>query len=108
FGAPWVNCSAEGASKDSNSKGEFQARGAQLYFFLSRYFGGFSVFLWIILRASKSSLTVSPYQLIFPGNFPFNRLLSWGNKSVCVSSFLARADRIAAFTASYFCLSIFF
>src|SRR5215813_3635632 len=58
--------------------------------------------------ASKSSLTVSPYQLIFPANLPFKLLLRRPNNSECVRSFFRRADRIAFLSDSYFSLSIFF
>src|SRR5437773_9976823 len=64
--------------------------------------------LSIIFLASKSSLTVSPYQLIFPETLPFKLLLRRLNNSVCVSSFFRRADRIAVLTVSYIFLSIFF
>src|SRR5438552_6835955 len=78
------------------------------YIYFSRYFWGFEAVLSIIFLASKSSLTVSPYQLIFPENFPLKRLLRRLNNSVCVSSFFRRADRIAFLSVSYFFLSIFF
>jgi hypothetical protein len=58
--------------------------------------------------ASKSSLTVSPYQLIFSENLPFKLLLRRLNNSVCVRSFFRRADKIAFLSVSYFILSIFF
>ena len=64
--------------------------------------------LSIIFLASKSSLTVSPYQLIFPENLPFKLLLRRLNNSVCVRSFFRRADKIAFLSVSYFFLSIFF
>jgi hypothetical protein len=54
--------------------------------------------------ASKSSFTVSPYQLIFPSNFPFNFVTRALNSSVWVISRLRKADSIARLTASYFCL----
>ena len=57
-------------------------------------------FLSIIFLASKSSLTVSPYQLIFPENLPFRSLLSWRNNSVWVSSLSCNADRIARLSDS--------
>src|ERR1051325_1334191 len=48
----------------------------------TRYFGGFEDVLSIIFLASKSSLTVSAYQLTFPGNLVFNFLPSCSNNSV--------------------------
>ena len=48
----------------------------------SRYFCGFEEVRSIVFLASKSSLTVSPYQLIFPENLLFKLLSSWLNNSV--------------------------
>src|SRR6266498_3637888 len=78
------------------------------YVYFNRYFWGFEDVRSIIFLASKSSLTVSPYQLIFPENLPFKLLLRRLNNSVCVRSFFRRADRIAFLSVSYFFLSIFF
>src|SRR6266581_3593124 len=78
------------------------------YIYFSRYFWGFEEVRSIIFLASKSSLTVSPYQLIFPENLLFKLLLSCLNNSVWVSSLLCKADRIAFLSVSYFCLLIFF
>src|SRR4030095_8890196 len=64
--------------------------------------------LSIIFLASKSSLTVSPYQLTFPVNLSFKRLLSLPNNSVWVSSPFRKAERIVSLSVSYFCLLIFF
>src|SRR6266404_8375109 len=46
------------------------------YIGCSRYFCGFEDVRSIIFLASKSSLTVSPYQLMFPENLLFNLLFS--------------------------------
>src|SRR5438552_15386732 len=46
------------------------------YIGFSRYFCGFEDVRSIIFLASKSSLTVSPYQLIFPKNLLFKLLFS--------------------------------
>jgi hypothetical protein len=46
------------------------------YIDFSRYFWGFEDVRSIIFLASKSSLTVSPYQLMFPENLLFKLLFS--------------------------------
>src|SRR6476619_3956219 len=74
----------------------------------SRYFSGLEAVLSIIFLASKSSLTVSPYQLIFPENLLFKLVLMRLNNSVWVRSSFRRADTIAFLRVSYFLLSIFF
>lgn len=51
------------------------------HFDFSRYFGGLAEVLSIAFLASKSSLTVSAYQLMLPENLPFNVLLSPLNNS---------------------------
>src|SRR4029453_4385079 len=68
------------------------------HFRFSRYFWGFEEILSIIFLASKSNLTVSPYQLMLPENLPFKLLLSSLNSSVWVSSLVFKADWIAPFS----------
>src|ERR1051326_5922432 len=73
-----------------------------------RYFWGFEEVLSIIFRASRSSLTVSPYQLIFPANLFLRPSLRRRNNSAGVSSLFFNAAKIASLTVSYFCLVMFF
>ncbi len=72
----------------------------QLEDYFSRYFWGFEEVLSIVFLASKSSLTVSAYQLMFPENLPFKLLLSWSSNSVWVSSLFRNAERIAFLSIS--------
>ncbi len=61
----------------------------------------------MIFLASKSSLTVSAYQLTLPSNLPRSFSLSLLSSSVWVSSLFRRAEKKAFFNVSYFRLLMF-
>ncbi len=61
----------------------------------------------MIFLASKSSLTVSAYQLTLPSNLLRNFSLSLLSSFVWVSSRFRRTEKKAFLSVSYFCLLIF-